>query len=163
MMKNPCFRLMILMPILLFASCEYGRMWETPAVRPHEEPIIDVSEGTLPMDAAEAVYRATPAEELVSPVAMDDPDVVAAGSGLYGLYCVMCHGKYHDGYGTVGQSFQPLPGDLRSPRIQALSDGKMFKEISYGIPDGRQPDLATTIEVTDRWRIIAYVKSLGPR
>ncbi len=162
-MKNRCLRLMILMPILLIASCEYGRMWETPAVRPHEEPIIDVSDGALPMDAAEAIYRATPDEELRSPLAMDDPGEIAAGADLYGLYCIHCHGKYHDGQGTVGQSFHPLPGDLRSAAIQARSDGKMFKEISYGIPNGRQPDLATTIEVTDRWRIIAYVKSLGVR
>ena len=63
--------------------------------------------------------------------------------------------------GTVGQSFSPLPGDLRSAKVQKLTDGMMFKEISFGIPDGRQPALATTISEMDRWRIVAYVKSLG--
>ncbi len=163
MMKNKYLRLFLMLSILSIASCEWGRMWETPAVRPHEEPIMAVSGGAVPMDAAEAIYRATPAEDLTSPVALDDPQTVAAGSDLYGLYCIQCHGKYHDGYGTVGQSFQPLPGDLRSEQVQALSQGKMFKEISYGIPGGRQPDLASTIAVEDRWSIIAYVKSLGVR
>ena len=41
--------------------------------------------------------------------------------------------------------------------------GLLFKEISYGIPGGRQPALATTIEADERWRIVAYVKSLGKR
>jgi len=63
----------------------------------------------------------------------------------------------------VGQSFHPLPTDLRSPKVQSLSEGVFFKEISYGIPGGRQPPLATTIDPLDRWRIIAYVKSLGVR
>jgi hypothetical protein len=44
-----------------------------------------------------------------------------------------------------------------------MPQGTLFKEISYGIPNGRQPPLATTIAVTDRWRIIAFLKSLGPR
>ncbi len=78
-------------------------------------------------------------------------------------YCVHCHGRHHDGLGTVGQSFAPLPGDLRSARVQTLPAGRIFHEISYGIPDGRQPALATTISLTDRWRIIAFVKSLGVR
>jgi hypothetical protein len=41
--------------------------------------------------------------------------------------------------------------------------GTLFKEISYGIPGGRQPALATTIAAHERWQIIAYVKSLGER
>lgn len=162
-MHNNGLRLFLVLSILFIASCEWGRMWETPAVRPHEEPILAVSEGAVPMDAAEAIYRATPAVDLASPVPMEDAQVVAAGSDLYGRYCIQCHGKYHDGRGTVGQSFQPLPGDLRSRKVQALHQGQLFKEISYGIPGGRQPDLASTIAFEDRWKIIAYVKSLGIR
>jgi hypothetical protein len=56
-----------------------------------------------------------------------------------------CHGPNFDGYGTVGQSFAPPPGDLRTAKIQSMSPGSLFKEISYGIPDGRQPALATTM------------------
>jgi hypothetical protein len=75
----------------------------------------------------------------------------------------MCHGPNHDGKGTVGQSFHPLPTDLRSAKVQSKAEGVHFKEISYGVPKGRQPALATTIPVLDRWRIVAYVKSLGVR
>jgi mono/diheme cytochrome c family protein len=140
-----------------------GRMWETPAVRPHEEKLLIMKPGVIPFDGGEAEYRNAKAEDLVSPFKNDDSNVVASGKLLYVIYCAQCHGKYHDGNGTVGQSFHPLPGDLQSDKVQSLPQGTLFKEISYGVPNGRQPALATTIEVMDRWRIIAYVKSLGLR
>lgn len=140
-----------------------GRMWETPAVRPHEQELLIMELGVVPFDGGEAAYRNAKAEDLKSPFKSDDPEVVASGKSLYVTYCAQCHGKYHDGNGTVGQSFSPLPGDLQSDKVQSLPQGTIFKEISYGVPDGRQPPLATTIEIMDRWRIIAYVKSLGLR
>lgn len=140
-----------------------GRMWETPAVRPHEQQLLIMEPGVVPFGGGEAEYRNAKAEDLISPFKSDDSEVVASGKSLYFTYCAQCHGKYHDGNGTVGQSFHPLPGDLQRNKVQSLPQGTLFKEISYGVPNGRQPALATTIEVMDRWRIIAYVKSLGPR
>lgn len=140
-----------------------GRMWETPAVRPHEQQLLIMEPGVVPFGGGEAEYRNAKAEDLISPFKSDDSEVVAFGKSLYFTYCAQCHGKYHDGNGTVGQSFHPLPGDLQRNKVQSLPQGTLFKEISYGVPNGRQPALATTIEVMDRWRIIAYVKSLGPR
>ncbi len=141
----------------------FGRMWETPAVRPHEERLPVMQSGLVPFAGGEARYRIARPEEIVSPLKSSDPLAIAHGKSLYQVYCAQCHGRHHDGFGTVGQSFEPLPGDLRSPGVQTMSDGRIFKEISYGIQNGRQPPLATTIDVDDRWRIIAYVKSLGPR
>jgi mono/diheme cytochrome c family protein len=141
----------------------YGRMWETPAVRPHEEPPLSMPRGTVPQQGGEEIYKATPAELLESPLTMSDQAQIQQGRMLYSKFCSQCHGKNHDGNATVGQSFHPLPTDLRSPKVQSLSEGAFFKEISYGIPEGRQPPLATTVDPLDRWRIIAYVKSLGSR
>ena len=141
------------------------RMRETPAVRPHEEPILSMSQGLVPTKGGEAFYRAARGEDLKSPLDSRDPTTIEAGRSQYFLYCAQCHGRYHDGNGPVGQSFHPLPSDLRSKDVQSTPDGVFFKEISYGIqkPDARQPPLATTISVLDRWRIVAYVKSLGTR
>ena len=140
-----------------------GRMWETPAVRPHEKEILTIESGVVPFDGGEEIYRNAEGEELKSPIEAGEPDNIMLGKKLYFTYCAQCHGKNHDGNGTVGQSFYPLPGDLRSAKVQSMPEGVLFKEISYGIPDGRQPPLATTIDVLDRWRIIAYVKALGLR
>lgn len=140
-----------------------GRMRETPAVRPYEKPMLLMEQGVIPFGGGEASYRAADGKTLKSPFLKRDPNSIKLGRTLYATYCAQCHGKYHDGNGTVGQSFHPLPTDLRTVKVQTLPEGVLFKEISYGVPNGRQPPLATTIEVMDRWRIIAYLKSLGPR
>ena len=141
----------------------YGRMRETPAVRPHEEPLLTEAAGLVPVSGGEAIYRVTPGSELKSSVDMTQPTVIARGKNVYYIYCAQCHGYNYDGNGTVGQSFVPLPTDLRSARVQDSSPGELFKSISYGIPDGRQPPLHSTIILEDRWKVIAFVKSLGLR
>ena len=141
----------------------YGRMRETPAVRPYEEPLLKMEAGLVPIDGGEAVYRTTAGTELTAPVKMEDPAVVARGKAVYLTFCAQCHGYNHDGNGTVGQSFKPLPADIRSPKVQATFEGELFKSISYGIPGGRQPALETTVTIDDRWHVVAFVKSLGIR
>ena len=141
----------------------YGRMRETPGVRPMEEPQPVMEKGLVPVSGGEAVYRATPGADLVSPAAAAEPFIITRGKAVYLTFCAQCHGFNYDGEGAVGQSFQPLPTDLRSPVVQSKPDGELFKTISYGIPGGRQPPLDTTITIDDRWNVIAFVKSLGVR
>ena len=141
----------------------YGRMRETPAVRPLEDPLLKMEAGIVPVSGGEAIYRATAAAALISPLDIAQPKVLTRGKSVYLTYCAQCHGYNYDGQGTVGQSFQPLPTDLRSSQVQSKLDGELFKSVSYGIPGGRQPALHTTITVADRWHVIAFVKSLGNR
>ncbi len=138
----------------------YGRMRETPAVRPHEEPLHLMEEGLVPVSGGEAALRA--AGNTIKPaVDMSDPNILARGRAVYRTYCAQCHGANQDGQGTVGQSFHPLPTDLRSPAVQSKPPGELFQTVSYGIPGGRQPALDTTVTVEDRWSVIAFVKGLG--
>jgi len=139
----------------------YGRMRETPAVRPYEKPLFTMEAGIMPVEGGAAIYRAADAEKLKSPLNLKSPPVVQEGKNLYFTYCHQCHGKYYDGNATVGQSFAPLPTDLRSARVQNSSEGYLFKHITFG--GGRAPALGTTIEETDRWRIVAFLQSLGIR
>jgi len=141
----------------------FGRMWETPVVRPHEQPLLLAPTGTVPFAGGEALWRQSADEALLPPMDLAGAETVAAGLVAYRRFCTPCHGNHHDGNGTVGQSFAPLPTDLRSARVQAMAPGRIFKEISYGIPAGRQPALATTISVRDRWHIVAYLQSLDER
>ena len=139
-------------------------MWETPAIRPHEAVLPVMDSGSVPLSVGEARFKALDDNILMSPLAGKESNYAPEGMELYATYCGQCHGKYLDGNGTVGQSFAPLPSDLRSPETQALSDGLLFKRISYGKPPlGRQPPLATTIDVADRWKIIAYIRMAGVR
>ena len=141
----------------------YGRMRETPAVRPYEAPLLIKEAGLVPANGGEAVYRVSAGIDIMPPINMTQPAAIARGKTLYRIYCAQCHGLKHDGNGTVGQSFAPLPTDLRSAKVQDSSAGVLFKNVSYGVPDGRQPPLHATITVDDRWRVISYVKSLGTR
>jgi len=141
----------------------YGRMRETPAVRPYEEPLLVEEAGLVPINGGEAIYRVSAGIDLNPPLNMAQPAVIDRGKAVYRIYCAQCHGYNYDGKGTVGQSFAPLPTDLRSAKVQDSPAGVLFKSISYGVPDGRQPPLHTTIGVEDRWKVVAYVKSLGTR
>ena len=142
----------------------FGRMRETPVVKPYERPLPIMQAGLVPVHGGEALYRAASSESLTSPMPSGDPKVIKEGAQQYVNFCQQCHGVNYDGIGTVGQSFAPLPTDLRSPKVQSQSEGALFQHISYGIGgSGRQPALATTIFMDDRWRIVAFVKSLGTR
>ena len=141
----------------------YGRMRETPAVRPYEEPLLVEEAGLVPVDGGEEIYRVSAGIDLVPAFNMAQPAVIDRGKAVYRIYCAQCHGYNYDGKGTVGQSFAPLPTDLRSTKVQNSPAGVLFKSVSYGIPDGRQPPLYATITVDDRWRVVAFVKSLGTR
>jgi cytochrome c553 len=141
----------------------YGRMRETPAVRPYEEPLLVKEAGVVPVNGGEAIYRVSAGIDIQSPIDMAQAAAIDRGKAVYLIYCAQCHGHNHDGKGTVGQSFAPLPTDLRSTKVQDSPVGVLFKNVSYGIPDGRQPPLHATITVEDRWKVVAYVKSLGFR
>ena len=142
----------------------FGRMWETPAERPHETILPAMENGGFPVNGEDAVYRRMEGRQIESPLKEDDVAAMASGRKLYGIYCAQCHGTTMDGNGTVGQSFQPLPADLTGRRVAVMSPGDMFKAVSYGNPpNGRQPPLASTIAVSDRWKIIAYVRAVANR
>lgn len=140
-----------------------GRMWRTPGIKPYENPVPVMAPGSIPTTGGEEFYRNADDKEIIPPFSLAGQAVIEAGKIAYQYYCIHCHGRNFDGYGTVGQSFAPTPADLRGARVQALFDGTFFREISFGIPGGRQPALATTMAPIDRWRVIAYIKSLGLR
>ena len=141
----------------------YGRMRETPGVKPHEEPLLVMEAGVVPVSGGDAALMAMDPENVRPSLAMDAEETIARGKSVYFSFCAQCHGNNFNGKGTVGQSFQPLPTDLRSPDVQNKPVGNLFKSISYGVENGRQPPLHTTITIDDRWRVVAFVKSLGPR
>ncbi|MCF8028772.1 MAG: cytochrome c [Desulfobacteraceae bacterium] len=145
-------------------NMSYWRMWETPAVRPHEQPIFPMEAGVVPFSGGEAILRAKAASgNLQPPFDQADKKIIAAGRTAYGYYCDHCHGNDYDGMGTVGQSFAPMPADLRSLAVQNMPAGQMFASISYGTPNGRQPPLQATMTPAERWHTIAFVQSLGTR
>lgn len=141
----------------LLAGCDYGRMKEQESVRTYETQLPEMPLGTVPVEGGMERLVASDPRDLVNPLG-EDPRWAERGKEAYGFYCAMCHGQRADGRGTVGQSFHPLPTDLRSEKTQSLSDGEIFSVISFG--SRRSPPLAHTISEEDRWAIVRYLRSL---
>jgi mono/diheme cytochrome c family protein len=142
----------------------YERMKDQESFRPYEARMPGVVPGTIPTKdgkpAGEEEYRSAPLGSLKNPLPAD-PETIARGELAYAYFCIQCHGSRYNGDGTVGQSFAPLPTDLRSAYVQQMSDDEIFRSISYGIM--RHPALAYTVSLEDRWSLIRWIQSLGVR
>jgi mono/diheme cytochrome c family protein len=139
------------------AGCDYARMKEQESIRTYETQLPEMDPGSVPVGGGLQLARAADPDALRNPLPFDDKSV-ALGEERYGFYCVMCHGPNADGRGTVGQSFHPLPADLKSPEVQGQSDGMLFQKISLG--SKRAPALLHTVAEKDRWAIIHFIRSL---
>ncbi len=79
-------------------------------------------------------------------------NMVKAGNDLYQVNCKSCHGD-------IGANnmikLNPLPKDLNTVGTQ--SDGSFYYKIKEG--RGAMPTFINTLLATDRWNIIAYIRS----
>ncbi|MEW6440441.1 MAG: cytochrome c [bacterium] len=141
-------------------AVKYERMKDQESIRPYETKMPDVVLSAVPAGGGENTYRLAPKGSLKNPVP-SGPESIQRGALCYEYYCIQCHGSRYNGDGIVGQSFYPLPTDLMSPPVQQGADDSLFRSISYGF--GRQPPLAYTVSVQDRWHLINWIRSLGVR
>ncbi len=142
---------------ILFSGCDYARMKDQESVRTYEAQPPDMPKGTIPVKGGFTVLKASRPESLRNPLP-STREVLEKGRIGYGYFCIMCHGPNLDGNGTVGQSFSPLPTDLKSPYVEQQREGELFYKFSFGFK--RQPPLADTVSEEDRWAIIRYVRSV---
>ena len=142
----------------LISGCDYGRMKDQDSVRTYKSEMPEPVEGTIPVNGGIAILKSEDPSKIRNPL-VSTPEILERGRTAYGYFCVMCHGSKFDGNGTVGQSFSPLPADLRSAYVQDQTDGVVFYKISLGYK--RHPPLASTVDENDRWAIITYIRSLN--
>jgi len=141
-------------------ACNYQGMEDQASVRTWKKQMPEMDERTVPtQDGFQSLLSADP-KSLVNPLAPTSGSI-EHGKQAYGYFCVHCHGPNADGLGTVGQSFSPLPADLRSSPVQSQSDGELYGKIRLGYK--RHPRLFTTIGESDTWAVIDYMRSLKSR
>lgn len=150
----------ILVVVLMLWGCNYGRMKDDEALQTYEARLPEMPKKSIPVSGGLEVLRQSIPEDLHNPVPMTS-ESVHHGKERFLFYCVQCHGPKANGYGTVGQSFAPLPTSLTSPDVLGQSDGDLFYKISLGF--NRHPPLAATVAAEDRWAIINYVRFLDSR
>lgn len=90
---------------------------------------------------------------------------IAAGKELYTIHCKVCHGEKGDGNGQI----IVLPDGSDGPytavppayakHLPEIKDGNMFYSVSYG--KGMMGGYGFSLNVTERWQVIHYIKSLA--
>ena len=121
--------------------------------------------GTIARGSMPIHYQATPEDaeragrELPpNPYAADDEQAVQRGASVYKSFCLPCHGASGKGDGAVSSRGFPPPASLLTKDAMNLPDGRIYHVLSYG--QTNMPSYASQIPPEDRWKVIAYVRSL---
>lgn len=92
-------------------------------------------------------------------------DNKSAGAKLYNIHCINCHGASGNGQGNLvvledGKDgpFTSVPPDYKK-RLTEIKDGNIFYSVSYG--KGMMGGYGYSLNVTERWQVIHYIKSLA--
>jgi mono/diheme cytochrome c family protein len=133
-------------------------MWDSPAVKPQEEPVRLPPKDSVPTKGRERIPAMAEAAKLKNPVEPTESNL-RKGKELYGIFCVPCHGDSGKGDGPVGRKYVPTPADV-SPTGHGShhSDGQLFVVISRG--SGGMPAFGADLSPEERWRIVAYLRTL---
>jgi len=87
--------------------------------------------------------------------------VMARGRERYDISCAPCHGAQGDGKGITTKFGMAVIADLHDAagrKVPQQSDGQLFATISHG--KGLMQGYASTLSISDRWAIVAYVRAL---
>jgi len=136
--------------VLMFAG---PRMDDQVNVRSYRAAALPVPAGSVPLQTG----WVHPTDGPCSPPPGES--AMAAGFRGYSYYCVFCHGDRGDGDGPVGQSYVPKPADLRSERVQSLSDEQLARAMVAGT--GHAPVLERVVPPEVRQDIARYVRGLA--
>jgi len=138
------------------SNMKFGRLFQTPVIRPHEEPLLVMDNQTVPYHQSELLVKEILKERLPVKSVLPPEQLLANGKKEYQAFCSHCHGNQLDGLGTVGQSFHPLPTNLTGETVIKLSDQEIFTVISYG--SKKTPALASSMSVESRHAVIQYLR-----
>ncbi len=141
----------------LIGGCDYARMRNQEDVRTYEKEMPAMDSRAIPGHGGYNVLINADPADLKNPLPLN-PETVHRGWLTYAYFCMQCHGPYSDGNGTVGQSFAPLPANLKDPAVQEQTDGELYAKILLGF--ARHPALYTTVSEQDAWAAVNYIRSL---
>ena len=123
-------------------------------------------EGTVPIGFHPFLYgpgkdeAARAARELSSPLSLGEESethLLRRGQEVYDTFCQVCHGPAGEGDGPIIGRF-PNPPSLLGKRSMEMADGQIYHVIFHG--QGLMPSYAVQVREMDRWRVVAYVRSL---
>jgi len=88
--------------------------------------------------------------------------LMARGRTKYNISCLPCHGGQGDGNGVVKYFGFGAIKDLHDPNVVKLNDGQLYRVVTVGNLKGKgeMKGYANTLDVTDRWAVVAYLRAL---
>ena len=88
-----------------------------------------------------------------------DLALIERGHDRFDIYCAPCHSKVGDGNGITKRiGVMPAVANLHDKRIVEMPDGEIFNTITYG--KGLMGAAGPLMPATDRWAVIAYLRTL---
>ena len=144
-------RIGLLICAILLAAAGFGFAQQTKD-KPKEGQAAEPAPAAIPADAAAKKNPVKPTAEGLS-----------EARKLYGYHCAMCHGKYGDGKGDLGQDMKLELRDWRdASTISKYTDGDLF----YIITNGRGKMVGGEGDRTKeevRWNLVNLVRSFGQK
>lgn len=80
------------------------------------------------------------------------------GRDRYNIYCSPCHSRVGDGMGMIVLRGFRQPPSYHIQRLKDAPVGHFFDVVTNGF--GSMPSYASRVSPDDRWRVIAYVRTL---
>ncbi len=151
------------------AYVDYAEVRDT--IRPEMHTVMSARKpvaGTVPMtdNAIDDMPYTLPntnegyekAGEVLKTPFTETEEFIAEGQEIYINFCLHCHGEAGAGDGLViTNGGHPAPQAYDGP-LKDLPEGKMFHTLTYG--KGAMGSHASQLTKTERWKVIAYVKTL---
>ena len=81
------------------------------------------------------------------------------GREVFDIKCAACHSRLGDGNGLPKRiGAMAVVANLHDKRIVELTDGELFNTLSHG--KNLMPAYAASIDIPDRWAVVAYLRAL---
>lgn len=90
-----------------------------------------------------------------------DDATIKAGKDIWAQQCKSCHGVKGLGDGAKAEKIDISCGNFSSKETQDLSDGSLY----YKITEGRKPmpSFKEKLSDTERWQVVAYIRTLAAK
>ncbi|MFN7684552.1 MAG: c-type cytochrome [Oligoflexia bacterium] len=136
-------------------------MYYSPALKAQEEGTMRMPvKGTVPRGFTKYDFAVENNEELGRRLMNPLPrtkSVMLKGQKAYNTYCIVCHGQYGEGDGSIVPKY-PRPPSLQSEKITQWPDGRIFHVISSG--QNIMPSYSTQLDQEERWAVVHYIRAL---
>jgi len=89
-----------------------------------------------------------------------DPAAIAQGLSRYRALCLACHGGPGVDAAEFAAGLHPAAPDLASAKIQAFTDGMLYRTIAQGIGSTGMPAFGPSHTPGELWSLVAFVRHL---